>query len=209
MFSRIALAAAAGLLAAACASTTAATPGEGTVAAPGDSSSASPSPAGPVGTTLLNIAATSHWVAEERLIPEDPVLALVGAGASDADNPVGMLIKCNAANGGITVRVGKQDATRAGQSATYRLRTGASMREVNGKFEANPRTTDTDFVFPISSADLVALGQLDMVSFVSDKGEVEWSLVKDANAQVQAKYVGSLKEFAGATRDFLTFCNPK
>ncbi len=209
MFSRIALAAAAGLLAAACASTTAATPGEGTVAAPGDSSSASPSPAGPVGTTLLNIAATSYWVAEERLIPEDPVLALVGAGASDADNPVGMLIKCNAANGGITVRVGKQDATRAGQSATYRLRTGASMREVNGKFEANPRTTDTDFVFPISSADLVALGQLDMVSFVSDKGEVEWSLVKDANAQVQAKYVGSLKEFAGATRDFLTFCNPK
>ena len=64
-------------------------------------------------------------------------------------------------------------------------------------------------MFPISSADLVALGQLDMVSFVSDKGEVEWSLVKDAGAQVQAKYIGSMKEFAGATRDFLNFCNPK
>ena len=209
MLSRIALAAAAGLLAAACASTTATAPGDGTVAAPGNTSSASPAPAEPVGTTLLNIAATSHWVAEERLIPEDPVLALVGAAASDADNPMGMLIKCNAANGGITVRVGKQDVTRAGQSATYRLRTGASLREVNGKFEASPRTTDTDFVFQISSADLVALGQLDMVSFVSDKGEVEWSLVKDAGAQVQAKYIGSMKEFAGATRDFLNFCNPK
>lgn len=208
MINRITLAAAAGLLAAACASTPAAGPGDGTIAAPGDTS-ASPAPAEPAGTTLLNIAATSHWVAEERLIPEDPVLALVAANALGADNPLGMLIKCNAANGGISMRVGKQDVTRVGQSATYRLRIGASLREVNGKFEANPRSTDTDFVFPISSADLVALGQLDMVSIVSDKGEVEWSLVKDAGAQVQAKYVGSMKEFAGATRDFLSFCNPK
>lgn len=159
--------------------------------------------------TLLNIAATSHWVAEERLIPEDPLLALVSVSATDADNPMGMVIKCNAANGGITVRVGKQDVARAGQPATFRLRTGASMREVNGKFEANPRSTDTDFVFPISSADLAALGQLDMVSFVSDRGEVEWSLVKDASAQVQAKHIGSLKDFPGAARDFLNFCNPK
>jgi hypothetical protein len=209
MFSRIALAAAAGLLAAACASTSATAPGDGAVAARGGASSASPAPAEPVGTTLLNIAATSYWVAEEKLIPDDPLLALVENGATDADNPKGILIVCNAANGGISVRVGKQDATRAGQSATYRIRTGASMREVNGKFVANTRSADTDFVFPISSADLVALGQLDIVSFVSDKGEVEWSLVKDAGAQVQAKHIGSLKQFPGATREFLDFCNPK
>lgn len=209
MFSRITLAAAAGLLAAACASGPSSVSDDGSMSGASSGSSTTTTPAEPMGATLLNIAATSHWVAEERLIPEDPLLALVDAMDTIADNPKGMLIKCNAANGGITVHIGKQDATRVGQSATYRIRTGAGLREVNGKFEANPRAADANFVFPISSADLVALGQLDIVSFLSDRGEVEWSLVKDAGAQVQAKYIGSMKEFAGATRDFLNFCNPK
>ena len=31
----------------------------------------------------------------------------------------------------------------------------------------------------------------------------------DATAQVQAKYIGSLKNYSAATRDFLNYCNPK
>ncbi len=159
--------------------------------------------------TLLNIAATSQWAAEENLVPDDPMLALVGAGVSVTDNPQGMSATCNAANGGITMQVGKQDITRVGQSATYRIRSGATMREVNGKFEASRRSPDANFAFTISSADLLGIGQLDMVSFLSDKGEVEWTLVKDPAAPVQAKYIGSLKGFDKAARDFLVYCNPK
>ena len=48
-----------------------------------------------------------------------------------------------------------------------------------------------------------------MVSFVSDRGEVEWALVKNTTAQVQAKYVGSLAGFGAAASDFLNYCNPK
>ena len=103
----------------------------------------------------------------------------------------------------------KQDPARAGQSATFRLRTGASARDISGKFEVIRRSPDTHFSFPITSADLLGLGQLDIVSIVSDKGEVEWSLVKDASAPVQAKHIGSLKDFETAARDFLVYCNPK
>ena len=48
-----------------------------------------------------------------------------------------------------------------------------------------------------------------MVSFVIDRGEVEWALVKNTTAQVQAKYVGSLAGFGAAASDFLNYCNPK
>jgi hypothetical protein len=208
MFKRIALAAAAGLLATACASTTASTPdGGGPIAS--TPAGAATTPAGASAVTVLNIAASSQWAAEENLVPDDPMLALVGAGVTVTDNPLGVSATCNAANGGITMRVGKQDVTRVGQSATYRIRSGATMREVNGKFEQNRRAPDANFAFSISSADLLGIGQLDMVSFVSDKGEVEWTLVKDPASQVQAKYIGSLKGFDTAARDFLVYCNPK
>lgn len=207
MFNRIALAAAAGLLATACASTTASTPDGGPV--PSSPAGAATAPAGASAVTVLNIAATSQWAAEENLVPDDPMLALVGAGVATTDNPLGVHATCNAANGGITMRVGKQDVTRVGQSATYRIRSGATMREVNGKFEQNRRAPDANFAFSISSADLLGIGQLDMVSFLSDKGEVEWTLVKDPAAQMQAKYIGSLKGYDTAARDFLVYCNPK
>jgi hypothetical protein len=208
MFNRLALAAAAGLLATACASTTTSSPDAGGSASTGAPGAAT-TPAGASAVTLLNIAATSQWAAEENLVPDDPMLALVGAGVSVTDNPQGVHATCNAANGGITMRVGKQDITRVGQSATYRIRSGATTREVNGKFEASRRTPDANFAFTISSADLLGIGQLDMISFLSDKGEVEWTLVKDPAAPVQAKYIGSLKGFEPAARDFLVFCNPK
>ena len=64
-------------------------------------------------------------------------------------------------------------------------------------------------VFPIRQADLLALSKLDMVSFLSDTGEVQWALVKDPAAPVQAKYIGSLKNMPKQTEDFMVFCNPK
>jgi len=210
MFNRIALAAAAGLLATACASGPAAAPDGGAAPASNDGSpTAATAPAAASSITVLNIAASSHWAAEENLVPDDPMLALVNATTNNADNPLGVAATCNAANGGITMRLGKQDTARVGQSATYRLRSGASTRDIHGKFEVVRRSPDTHFAFTITSADLLALGQLDMVSFVSDKGEVEWSLVKDAGASVQAKHIGSLKDFDKAARDFLVYCNPK
>ena len=93
MIKRIALLAATGLMAAACASNPA--PAAGTSA--GAATPASGASAGTV--TLANLAATTHWVAEEKLMPEDPVLALVNAGSMDADASQGVVIKCNAANG--------------------------------------------------------------------------------------------------------------
>ena len=159
--------------------------------------------------TVENLAGVSFWLAEENLIPDDPILALVRTGARNADVTAGVAATCNAANGNITLRLGKQPTTRAGQSATFKVRSGAGARDVNGKFEQKRGATDADFVFPISSADLLALGQPDMVSFVTDQGEVQWALVKQADAQVQAKYVGSLKDFQKAAADFLNYCNPK
>lgn len=206
MFSRIAMLAAAGFLATACASNPAASPSS--PSAPG-SPSASTSPAAPATVTLSNVAATTTWLAEEKLIPEDPMLALVNTGARDTDNPAGISVHCKAANGTMTVHLGKQPATRVGQSATFRLRAGPGARDIEGKFVANPRSPEADFVFPVSSADLLALGQLDMISFVSDQGDVQWAFVKDASAQVQAKYIGSLKNYSAAARDFLNYCNPK
>jgi hypothetical protein len=206
MSSRIAMLAAASLLAAACASNPAAGPSAPSASAP----SASPSAATPAATvTVANFAATSSWLAEEKLIPDDPVMALVSNGARDTDATVGVSAKCKAANGNISLHLGKQPATRAGQTATFRLRAGAGARDIEGKFVANPRGPESDFVFGISSADLLALGQLDLVSFVSDQGEVQWALVKDPAVQVQAKYIGSLKNFSKAAADFLNYCNPK
>jgi sensor domain CHASE-containing protein len=55
----------------------------------------------------------------------------------------------------------------------------------------------------------LAISKLDTVSIVSDTGEVQWAFVKDAAAQVQAKYIASLKNMPKQTEDFIVFCNPK
>ena len=203
MIKRIAVFAVTGLMAAACASNPAPTAGT-------SSGAATPTSGASAGTvTIANLAGTTHWVAEEKLMPEDPVLALVNAASMDADASQGVVIKCNAANGKISMHLGKQAATRVGQTATYKLRTGAGARDLEGSFQANKKTGDTEFVFPIASSDLMGMSQLDMVSILGDQGEAQWAFVKDPAAKVQAKYVGSLKDLGGAARDFLTFCNPK
>lgn len=204
MFHRIALLAAVGTLAAACASNPSAGSG-----ASADSAGAV-SLTGAASTTIVvqNLAGNTAWMAEDNLIPQDPVLALVNAIGGNTDNPQGVVITCNAANGGTTVKLGKQPANRIGQSATYKIRTGASMLDVDGKFAAN-KSGDADFVFPIKQADLIAISKLDAVSVLSDNGEVQWAFVKDPAAQVQAKYIGSLKNMPKQTEDFMVFCNPK
>jgi len=206
MFSRIALISAAGLLAVACASNPAPAVG-GTVMADSAPSVAS-APAAAAGTaTISNMAASTSWWSEEKLIPEDPALALVVTGIGDTDKNAGVYAECNAANGAITMHLGKQSG-RTG-NATFKVRTGAGTRDINGKFSTKASTNETSFTFPVTSADLLAMGQPDMVSFVSDRGEVEWALVKNTGAQVQAKYVGSLTGFGTAASDFLNYCNPK
>ena len=206
MFNRIALLAATGFLAAACATDPAA--GPSTPATPG--ATVTPGAATPAGTaTVANMAATTFWLAEENLIPDDPVLALVNNGARNTDTTAGVAVICKAANGNIFFHIGKQSATRVGQSATFKLRAGPGARDIEGKFEVNRRSPDADFVFPITSADLLAMGQLDMISMVSDQGEVQWAFVKSPTATPQAKYVGSLKNFSTAAHDFLNYCNPK
>lgn len=204
MFSRIALIAAAGLLAVACASNPAPA-GGGTVTAD-TAPSVTSTPAAAAGTaTISNLAASTSWFAEEKLIPDDPALALVMTGVRDTDKSAGVHAECNAANGSITMHLGKQTG-RTGD-ATFKVRAGAGTRDINGRFST--KAGETSFAFPVTSADLLAMGQPDMVSFVSDRGEVEWALVKNTGAQVQAKYVGSLTGFDAAARDFLNYCNPK
>lgn len=202
MFNRITLLVAAGALATACASSPAAGPVATSPATPAASTA-------PVTATVANLAATTAWVAEENLIPDDPVLALVAATNGSTDSPQGIIITCNAANGGTVVKLGKQLRTRVGETATYRVRTGAGLQEVEGRFQANAKSGDADFVFPIRQADLLALSQLDMVSVLSDTGEVQWALVKDVSAKPQAKYIGSLKDMPKQATDFVAYCNPK
>lgn len=209
MFHRIALLAAVGTLAAACASNPSAS---STGMATDAGGAVSLTGAAPSTVTVANMAATTAWLAEDNLIPQDPVLALVTATGGNTDKPQGVLISCNAANGGTTMKVGKQAANRVGQSATYRIRTGAAGaaggQDVEGKFVAS-KSGDADFVFSIRQADLLAISKLDTVSIVSDTGEVQWAFVKDATAQVQAKYIASLKNMPKQTEDFIVFCNPK
>ncbi len=206
MFSRIVLLAAAGLLSVGC--TTNPVP-VGSGGAPSQTGAAvTPAPAGATGTaTISNMAANTSWFSEEKLIPENPALALVMTGVRDTDKNAGIYAECNAANGAITMHLGKQ-AGRTGD-ATFKVRAGAGTRDINGRFQTKAATGDTSFAFSVSSADLLALGQPDMVSFVSDRGEVEWALVKNPAGQVQAKYVGSLTGFGPAASDFLNYCNPK
>ncbi len=205
MIKRIALLAAAGLMATACASNPAASSG---MTSTGGAVPLTPGASG-VTATIANLASSTHWVAEEKLMPEDPVLALVSTGSADADASQGVVLKCNAANGKISMHLGRQAAARVGQTATFKMRTGASVRDIDGRFEANKKSGDADFVFPIASADVMGISQLDLVSFLGDQGDVQWALVKDPAALVQARYIGSMKDLGAASRDFLTYCNPK
>ncbi len=200
MLKRFSLLAAAGVLAAACASDPAVAPSTGGAASPGPSAAVAP--------PMLNIAATSQWLAEERLMPQDPILALVNAGGT-IETPAGFYMTCNPANGTITARLGKQPTTRVGQEATYRIRMGAEAKSVAGKFETNPKAPDADFVFPLQSIDIRTMAQLDLVSVLTDQGEVQWAFVRDPAAQVNAKYIASLKGMAQQSLDYLNFCNPK
>jgi hypothetical protein len=198
MLKRLSVLAAAGVLAAACASDPAAAPSTGPVSG-GSAVAAAP---------LMNIAATSQWFAEERLMPQDPILALVNAGGT-IESPAGFYMTCNPANGTITAHLGKQPATRVGQSATYRIRMGAEAKPIEGKFQTNPKAADADFVFPLQSIDIRTMAQLDLVSVLTDQGEVQWAFVRDPATQVNAKYVASLKGMAQQSLDYLNFCNPK
>jgi len=200
MLKRLTLLAALGALAAACAANP----------TPAASGSGGPAPLTPgAGTaTALNIAGTTHWVAEERLMPQDPILALVTTSGS-VDAPAGFYMTCNPANGTITARLGKQPTARVGQTATYRIRMGVEAKPIEGKFETNPKSPDADFVFPLGSIDVRTMAQLDMISVSTDQGEVQWAFVRDPATAVQAKYVASLKDMAAQSRDYMEFCNPK
>jgi hypothetical protein len=201
MLKRLALLAALGALASACAANPA-------PAAGGSTGGPAPLTPGAGAATALNIAATSHWVAEERLMPQDPILALVSTSGS-VDAPVGFYMTCNPANGTITARLGKQPSARVGQTATYRIRMGVDAKPVEGKFETNPKSPEADFVFPLASVDVRTMAQLDMISVSTDQGEVQWAFVRDPATAVQAKYVASLKDMAAQSRDYMEFCNPK
>ena len=106
MFHRIALLAAAGVMATACASSSSSS-GGGMAADAGGAVSLTGAPSTAT-VTVANMAATTVWLAEDNLIPQDPVLALVTATGGNTDKPQGVLISCNAANGGTTVKIGKQ-----------------------------------------------------------------------------------------------------
>ena len=130
---------------------------------------------------------------------------VVAAGRAIHDAPVAAGQAATATQNGRKFR-----ATRAiVVDAARRTPLLARLDTLEGKFEANRRSPEADFVFPITSADLLAMGQLDMISLVNDQGEVQWAFVKSPTATPQAKYVGSLKNFSQAAHDFLNYCNPK
>lgn len=178
------------------------------VAGPAPSEPAAPgTPAPSAPNTVLNIATTSSWVSDERLLPQDPILALVGASGRLSD-AAGFSMTCTPDDGKITARLGKQTTGRAGQSARYRIRAGNDTSNVDGKFEQ--RGTETEFVFPITGNALRNMARADTVSIITDGGETNWAFVKDAaTAPTNAKYVASLKNIGPEAEAFLVYCNPK
>jgi hypothetical protein len=203
MLHRLALPALAALAAAACASAPSASG-----PAPSSSTAASSTASSAAFTPTLNIAATSSWAADERLMPQDPILALIDAGGS-VGAPAGFSTTCNPDNGAMTARLGKQSSTRVGQSATFQMRVDGKASMVEGKFEANAKSPDADFVFPIKSADLRGMAAANQVSFQTDGGELQWAFVKDPAATVSAKYIASLKGLPAESQSYIVYCNPK
>ena len=198
MLKRLNLIVAAGAVAAGCATATGPAP-----VAPSGPVALTPSAA-----TVLNIAATSSWNAKERLLPQLPILALVNNN-DPVTSPAGFSMTCNPDNGQITARLGKQPAARVGQSASYKLKLGSDSRVVEGKFAANSRSGDADFVFSLESVTLRTMAQLDQIAFITDQGETQWAFVRDAGAPAKATYIASLKNLNAASAANLIFCNPK
>jgi hypothetical protein len=198
MLKRLHLIATAGILAGACATATG-------PSAPAASTGAVPLTPGVA--NVLNIAATSSWKAEERLLPQLPILTLVNNN-DPVSSPAGLSMTCNPDNGTITARLGKQPAARVGQSATYKLKLGKDSRPMEGKFAAS-KTGDADFVFPLESVTLRTMAQLDQFGFDTDQGEAQWAFVRDPATQVKAKYVASVKNLNTESASYLVFCNPK
>lgn len=201
MSNRLLIAIAAAALSSACASAPApkaATPNPGVPAAVGK----------PAIATVANMAATSSWRAEERLMPEQPILGLVnitGAAAS----PAGVAVTCNPSKGEMMFHLGLQPGDRAGQSAGFRILLAGAPEAVDGKYVAVPGTANSEFRFPIDNVRLRTIAQLDKVVFENDKGEAQWALVRDPAAPVSAKYIGSLKNLSEQAARFFYFCNPK
>lgn len=198
---RLGLLAATGLLAAACASQPAAT-GSST----GSSGAVDLSPASTA--TIANLAANTTWVAEERLLPQNPILAMISAGGS-VDNAAGFAVTCNPDNGSLTGHLGRQPAELAGQEATYRIRLGTRADRISGKFEQDASSGDMKFVFPMESSALRQMSTLDTVTILDANANPQWAFVSDPSTQVEAKYIGTLSGIDQATQDFLIFCNPK
>lgn len=201
MLKRFSLAAAAMALASACASTT--TP----VASPGGGASSGAAPLTPAAaTTTLNMAASTLWLAEDGLIPDQPKLALISQGGT-VENSAGFVLACNPDNGSITGRLGKQDAARTGQSAVYKLKTSKGTVTLDGKFAT--KGTSTDFVFPLETRTVRDISTSTSVTVATDESDVQWGFVVDPNAAMPAKYVASLKNFGAEMDSFLVYCNPK
>ncbi|MDZ4759553.1 MAG: hypothetical protein SGJ21_00585 [Alphaproteobacteria bacterium] len=205
MINRLALLAATGVMAAACASAPAPLAGP---SAPEPGSPLIAAPTAPAFTPTLNLSATSSWLSDERLLPQYPILALVdGGGAVGA--PAGFSTTCNPDNGAMTARLGKQPATRVGQSATYQMRVGDKAQMIEGRFEAAPRSSDADFVFKLDSPGLRSIAAADQVTFQSDQGDLQWAFVKDPAARVDARYIAALRNIGPAAESYLVYCNPK
>ena len=199
MMKRVLMLAATAGLAAACASS-----GGGAV---GGTTDGAVSLAGAT-TTVSNMAASTSWSAEERLLPQNPILALVAEGGS-IDSPAGVSFTCNPDSGALTGRLGMQANERLGEDATYAIRLGARVEKVKGAFETDAATGGTEFVFSPDTQTVRQMSVLDSVTILDDKGVAQWALVSDPGTQINAKYVGSLSGIDQATQDFLFFCNPK
>jgi hypothetical protein len=200
MLKRLSFAAAAATLATACATTT--TPAGTSGAATAGAVALTPAAA----ATTLNIAASTSWLAEDGLIPDQPKLVLITQGGT-VDNSAGFALSCNPDNGMITGRLSKQAATRAGQEAVYKMKTGKSTISLDGQFMT--KGANTDFVFPLETKNLREIATSNVVTVTTDQGDTQWGFVVDPNTAVPAKYVASLKNFGAEMDSFIVYCNPK
>lgn len=197
---RLGLLAASGLMAAACASQPASTSSSGS-----NSGAVALTPA--VTAAVANMAATTTWMSEERLLPQEPILAMVETGGT-VDSPKGFAVTCNPDNGSLTGHLGMQPADKAGTEATYRIRLGGRADRISGSFQTDA-SGDTKFVFPMEASALRQMSTLDTVTILDASAQPQWAFVSSPNTAVSAKYVGTLSNIDMATQEFLVFCNPK
>lgn len=196
---RLGLLAASGLAAAACASQPATSSGTGSSGAVALTPTAA--------AAISNVAASTTWMSEERLLPQNPILAMVATDGS-VDSPQGFYVTCNPDNGSLTGHLGMQPAEMAGQDATYRIRLGGRADRINGSF-ATDASGGTEFVFPMESSALRQMSTLDTVTILDANNDPQWAFVSSPGTTVSAKYVGTLNNIDMATQEFLVFCNPK